>query len=450
MVLRCASDENSHFVEKVAQLDPSLELCRLVLVELGKSLKRPQGKAFTAGEAIVTALREAEEADAAADGDSPDAHHWRNAAAHAAILDFQCNVRHSSPPLWEEMRTELVGEIFSLERTAACARSEDASVRSFVNTACRWGELLLGETDSSARVDTRAQLARAALLELQLYGDDTGLRALVEAAESNAAVLELVRAVVGTQDAAVAAQAACRLAPLLRNRDLEGDAVPALFARIAGLVGTFSFAQEHAGNADYDSHRRAALLSLADMVDLGSLKFGGRAACLALGAAGSKPARPETPLMLHARAVLLRHVVEGHGHASTSAPAAVSAALRSLEADLVLACQATDPSSEAYALLLHAAEELARCTQSLLRFAAVFRHHVASLLAHHITACYVSSLPRDARRALDAAAFHLLDLCTEHELQQLHAVLGGGRGGGRREALRVLREAHARKAVFVF
>jgi hypothetical protein len=96
-----------------------------------------------------------------------------------------------------------------------------------------------------------------------------------------------------------------------------------------------------------------------------------------------------------------------------------------------------------------AAMELARLCEELKPLSNAFRHHTTAVLANHITLCYLTGAPYEGlRRPLELIGFYLLDICSEHELQQLHVILGGGVGGARREAFRKLTVEHQKTHVF--
>ena len=92
-----------------------------------------------------------------------------------------------------------------------------------------------------------------------------------------------------------------------------------------------------------------------------------------------------------------------------------------------------------------AASELARACEDLTKHPDVYRHHVSSMLTQLTTLAHTRGVGKSARGAVDALAFELLRLCSEHELQQMHAVLGGGFGGARREVLKSWRDAKRRR-----
>jgi len=125
-------------------------------------------------------------------------------------------------------------------------------------------------------------------------------------------------------------------------------------------------------------------------------------------------------------AAVLRTLWERHTAAALAVVGALCSCARSLQTRAVQTADAA------------ACGELRSLAVAMRGEQGVMRHHVVGLLAHHVTLCFFAKVAEPVRRPTQLYGFHLLDLCGEDELQQLHALLGGGVGGARRDAFALM------------
>ena len=72
---------------------------------------------------------------------------------------------------------------------------------------------------------------------------------------------------------------------------------------------------------------------------------------------------------------------------------------------------------------LECAPAFERFSQELATHGKAFKHYAVHWLVAYVDTCRRSTIPPGLRAALDAAAFHWIDMCQDHELQQIHAIL---------------------------